>query len=111
MRVVIPVSSSPIWMEVWMESLGKLHEVSRTDDGFFVAAIGPVTVFVPDELARKLEPHIGEKIGILRTDHDYRFRIFGPERDEGPIKSNQVIGCSREQTISSGMNKPLIVIA
>jgi len=94
-----------------MESLGTLHGVTRTEDDLCVATIGPVTVFVPDELARRLEPHIGERIGILRTDHDYRLRIFGPERDEGPIKSNQVIGCLRERTISSGMNKPLIVIA
>ncbi|OPX76436.1 MAG: hypothetical protein A4E44_00673 [Methanosaeta sp. PtaB.Bin018] len=87
-----------------MESLGTLHEVSRTDDGLFVAAIGPATVFVPDELARRLEPHIGEKIGILRTDHDYRLRIFGLQRD-GESKSNS-LGL-KDQT----SKKSLIVIA
>jgi hypothetical protein len=92
-------------MEVWMESLGTLHGVTRTEDDLCVAAIGPVKVFVPDELARKLEPHVGEKIGILRTDHDYRLRIFGLERDD-EFKSNP-LGL-RDQTTSK---KSLIVIA
>jgi len=88
-----------------MESLGTLHGVTKTDDGLYVAAIGPVTVFVPDELARKLEPHVGEKIGILRTDHDYRLRIFGLQRDD-ESKSNH-LGL-KDQTTSK---KSLIVIA
>ena len=92
-------------MEVWTESLGTLHGVTRTEDDLCVAAIGPVTVFVPDELARRLEPHVGEKIGILRTDHDYRLRIFGQERD-GESKSDSM--GLRDQTISM---KSLIVIA
>ena len=87
-----------------MESLGRLHGITRTEDDLCVAAIGPVKVFVPDELVRKLEPHVGEKIGILRTDHDYRLRIFGLQRD-GESKSDS-LGLEDQTS-----KKSLIVIA
>lgn len=61
------------------EAIGVLHKL-REIDGYSIANIGPVYVSLPEEVASKLKEMQGRKIGVLRTDCDYRFRVC----DEGP---------------------------
>jgi len=62
----------------WMEAVGILNRIVP-DEGSLIAIIGPVTVLLPPELGDELQPLIGQKIGILRTDdlvRSYRIRRF-----------------------------------
>jgi hypothetical protein len=65
----------PMHFEPWMEARGLLHEL-REQDGQLVARIGPVLVTLPQGLEDRLSGLIGSKIGILRTDRDFRLRII-----------------------------------
>ena len=56
------------------EAIGVFHKLQEFD-GHCVANIGPVCVFLPEDMASKLKGLQGKKIGVLRTDRDYRFRI------------------------------------
>ena len=56
------------------EAIGVLHKL-RELDGYSLANIGPVCVSLPEEVASKLKGMQGRKIGVLRTDCDYRFRV------------------------------------
>jgi hypothetical protein len=64
----------------WAEARGQLHELQE-QDGCLVARIGPVIVAIPYELREKLCDQVGHKIGILRTDTDYRVRCLDGERN------------------------------
>jgi hypothetical protein len=50
------------------EAVGVLHDV-REEDGYLLAIIGPVVVVLPYGLGAKIRPHIGSRIGILRTEY------------------------------------------
>jgi len=69
------MTAFPIRLEPWMEAIGHFHEL-REDDGYIVAKIGPAIVALPPELKEKLKDCTGLRIGILRTDTDYRFRVM-----------------------------------
>lgn len=56
------------------EAIGILHRIQE-DSGYCVADIGPVRVFLPEEMGPKLDGLRGRKIGVLKTDRDYRFRV------------------------------------
>jgi len=66
----------PVRLALWMEVIGQLLELID-QDGCLVARIGSVEVLLPSELKEKLASFVGQKIGILRTDIDYRMRIIG----------------------------------
>lgn len=68
------------------ESVGDLHNI-REVDGYILASIGPVIVILPHELGAKLKPLIGSRIGILRTEQDYRLRIFQASKTGSTAKS------------------------
>lgn len=57
------------------EAVGVLHRL-REIDGYCLANIGPVCVSLPEDMASKLKGMKGRKIGVLRTDIDYRFREY-----------------------------------
>jgi len=61
---------------IWEEATGVLHHVI-TSEGSLVAEIGPVNVLLPPELEDELEPLVGERIGLLKTDlaRPYRVRL------------------------------------
>lgn len=63
----------PVRLEPWSDAIGQLHEL-REQDGRLVAKIGPVTIALPPEMGEKLKGLVGQKIGILRTDNDYRVK-------------------------------------
>jgi O-succinylbenzoate synthase len=56
------------------EAIGVLHSLQELD-GYCLANIGPVCVSLPEDMASKLKGMQGQKIGVLRTDCDYRFRV------------------------------------
>ena len=63
----------------WMEAVGVLHRLD-SDEGVPAATIGPVRICLPPELVETLRPHVGERIGVLRTDdiaRPYRVRFCG----------------------------------
>ncbi|VVB67557.1 Uncharacterised protein [uncultured archaeon] len=68
------------------ESVGDLHNI-REMDGYIMSSIGPVVVILPHELGAKLRPLIGSRIGILRTEQDYRLRIFQASKTGSTTKS------------------------
>jgi hypothetical protein len=76
------------------EAVGVLHDV-REEDGYLLAIIGPVVVVLPYELGVKIRPHIGSRIGILRTEYDYRFKAFPAEKNADSLKSKLIgiVGC------------------
>lgn len=66
----------PVRLEPWMEAVGHFHDL-RDDEGYIIAKIGPASVALPSELKEKLKDCIGQRIGIIRTDVGYRFRVIG----------------------------------
>ena len=59
----------------WEEARGPLYEIKELDD-VLVARIGPVEVVLPMELKERLETQLGGRVGILRTEKDYRVRCL-----------------------------------
>ena len=70
------MTAFPVRLELWMEAVGHFHEMQEVD-GYIVAKIGPSIVVLPLELKEKLKDGLGQRIGILRTDTDYRIRVLG----------------------------------
>lgn len=60
----------------WEEVIGTVLDLKQNQEGFFEALIGKVLVALPEEIGEKLKGLNGKKIGILRTDADYRMRII-----------------------------------
>ena len=53
------------------EAVGNLSEIVEVD-GYKTATIGSVCIGIPEDVAAKLHAHIGKKVGLLRTDSDFR---------------------------------------
>lgn len=64
---------SVCFLKAFEEAVGSLSEIVASDD-LPTATIGGVCVAVSEEIATKLQPYIGEKIGLLRTDKDVRIK-------------------------------------
>ena len=78
------------------EAIGVLNDL-REEDGCILASIGPVFVVLPCELGVKIRSHIGSRIGILRTERDYRFKVFSVIKSSDASKGKFIgaIGCVR----------------
>lgn len=72
--------SDAVHLDPWTEARGPLSEL-KEENGRLIAKIGPVRAKLPMELLQKLEDHIGQNIGILRTDSDYRCRFLDEEAE------------------------------
>ena len=64
-------------LQPYEEALGQLKTVQLLE-GYALAEIGPVNVYLPIEMGEKLNSFIGQRIGVLRTEVDYRYRIMIP---------------------------------
>jgi hypothetical protein len=62
-------------LQPYEEALGILKEIQILE-GYALAQIGPVTVALPEEMASRLTGLQGQRVGILRTERDFRFRII-----------------------------------
>jgi len=60
------------------EALGQLKNVQLLD-GYALAEIGPVIVALPIEIGDKLNSFVGQRVGVLRTEVDYRYRAMAPK--------------------------------
>lgn len=68
----------PYHMRPWDEVLGPALGVEEYD-GHCLALIGKIPVILPQEMATRLGEAKGQRVGILRTDNDYRMRILEAE--------------------------------
>lgn len=62
-------------MRPWDEILGPALRVEEYD-GYCLALIGKILVCLPQEMAARLREVKGQRIGVLKTDKDYRIRII-----------------------------------
>jgi pyrimidine operon attenuation protein/uracil phosphoribosyltransferase len=67
------MSPSPIHIQPWEEFRGKLLELIE-QESWLLAVIGTRQIVLPKTLKEKLQELEGKKIGILRTDLDFRLR-------------------------------------
>jgi len=65
-------------LQPYEEALGQLKNVQLLE-GYALAEIGPVTVALPIEIGERLNSFIGQRIGVLRTEVDHRFRVMVPK--------------------------------
>ena len=65
-------------LQPYEEALGQLKNVQRLEE-YALAEIGPVTVALPIEIGERLNSFIGQRIGVLRTEADYRYRVMVPK--------------------------------
>jgi hypothetical protein len=56
------------------EVLGPLHMIEEVEGGI-VASIGRINVYLPQELAEKLQGLIGRRVGVIRLE-GYRVRAL-----------------------------------
>jgi hypothetical protein len=69
------MDGQPYHMRPWDEVLGPYLEVEE-HDGYCLALIGRILVCLPQEMAVRIREAKGQRVGILRTDNDYRFRVI-----------------------------------
>jgi hypothetical protein len=62
-------------LRAYEEALGILQELEE-EEGYIRAKIGPVIIALPSEMGERLKPLVGQRIGVLRTEQDYRLRVF-----------------------------------
>lgn len=64
------------FLKSFEDVVGNLSEISEID-GHKTAIIGGVCVGIPDEIAARLQPYLGKRIGLLKTDDGFRVKISG----------------------------------
>lgn len=69
------MDSQPYHMRPWDEVLGPALGVEEHND-YCLALIGKIPVILPLEMAAKLAEAKGQRVGVLRTDFDYRLRVL-----------------------------------
>jgi hypothetical protein len=88
-RERILIDSRVCRLGFYEESIGDLHNIMEAD-GYILANIGPAVVVLPHEMGVQLKPLIGSRIGILRTEQDYRLRIFPASKTANASKSTLI---------------------
>jgi hypothetical protein len=61
------------------EILGVVKELQE-QDGYTLAKIGHVAVILPAEMKSRLASFMGRRVGILRTETDFRLRVFPDQK-------------------------------
>lgn len=73
------MDGQPYYMRPWDEVLGTVHSIEEAE-GCCLALISKIPVLLPQELAVRLREFQNQRIGILRTDTDYRLRVITPPK-------------------------------
>ncbi len=66
-------------LQPFEEAIGTLGDVQQLD-GYTLAKIGPVSVALPMEMAERLSSLKGQRVGVIRTDNDFRLRIIKSDK-------------------------------
>jgi len=74
--------SKSLHLVPWREIIGTLEQIRREDDRMIIRLSHHSVIELPLHLYADLKPKIGERIGILRTETDYRFRLLSSESEE-----------------------------
>ena len=69
------MNRSIYFLKSFEEAVGNLSEIVEMD-GHKTATIGSVCVSIPEDIAAKLYPNIGRRVGLLRIDSDFRMRVM-----------------------------------
>lgn len=80
------MDGQPYHMQPWDEVLGPDLEVEE-HYGYCLALIGKILVCLPQEMATRLKEARGQRVGILRTDKDYRLRLIAAAMPDVSSKS------------------------
>lgn len=78
----------------WEEAIGPLNRVWK-ENGSLKAKIGKIILILPPELEETLEPLMGQRISILRTDipkREYLFRVLpnSAEQETEPMTAQDL---------------------
>lgn len=73
----------------WSEVVGVLTELHDHED-VLLAQVGSITLRLPTDMASALRPHLGENIGVLRTDLASKLYVLRVLKngESGEIKSS-----------------------
>ncbi len=74
------IAQSTYRLSAWEEAIGTLYSVEEPQDGCLTALVGKVNLIIPEEMAASLQELQGQRIGILRTDTDYRVRVIAASK-------------------------------
>lgn len=69
------MDNRPYYMQPWDEVLGPAISIEECE-GHCLAFIGKMPVLLPQEMSTRLSEVKGQRIGILRTDNDFRLRVI-----------------------------------
>ena len=72
------MEGQPYHMRPWDEVLGPALGVEEHED-HCLALIGKIPVILPPRMAARLTEAKGKRVGVLRTDFDYRLRVLEAE--------------------------------
>jgi len=75
------ISTKACRLAAYEEGVGNLRELV-IQDGMLIARLGKVNIALPMSLEQSLQPLIGRRIAILRTDlpqKEYLFHVLGEE--------------------------------
>ena len=70
------MNCSVYFLKSFEEAVGDLTEITEVD-GRQTATIAGICVSIPEDIAVKLLPNIGKRVGLLRTDCDFIVKISG----------------------------------
>jgi hypothetical protein len=65
-------------LSLWEEAVGELREI-REEGGCCLAVIGPISLVFPLDMFAQLKDLHGNRIGVLRTEDGYRYRVMKHE--------------------------------
>jgi hypothetical protein len=67
-----------VHLSPWEECIGPCHKI-EPENGCIIAYIGKISIILPPDMVSKFEGLEGRRIGVLRTDKDYRIRDFNDQ--------------------------------
>jgi hypothetical protein len=82
-------------MRIWMGIIDVLLHLEERDDEL-LAEIGTLVVAFPLELKEALSPHVGSRIGVLRTDNDYLVIRLPEDKMQDVVENGQASACCEE---------------
>ncbi|MCJ7442989.1 MAG: hypothetical protein MUO26_00395 [Methanotrichaceae archaeon] len=83
----------------YQETIGPLLKVEEGGGSYARVRIGPMNLILPSGMASQMRSYIGQKVGVLRIEADYRFRILS-NPDTPATEIAGVMAAPQEEHIS-----------